>query len=134
MDFLFTFMKWNQRLKKSLPTWLLRTIRDIIESSAFLWKRSYYGQFGEDAVLQNIFRSQAWRRASRTKADTIEKRFGFYVDVGAFAPVQHSNTYWFYRRGWRAHFAGFAAAILTLNLPFPAAKVNWCITVGEFPM
>jgi FkbM family methyltransferase len=26
---------------------------------------------------------------------------GFYVDVGAFSPKQFSNTYYFYRRGWR---------------------------------
>ena len=26
---------------------------------------------------------------------------GFYVDVGAHHPIGHSNTYLFYRRGWR---------------------------------
>jgi hypothetical protein len=26
---------------------------------------------------------------------------GFYVDLGAFDPIRHSNTYAFYRRGWR---------------------------------
>jgi FkbM family methyltransferase len=26
---------------------------------------------------------------------------GFYVDVGAFSPKQSSNTYYFYRKGWR---------------------------------
>jgi len=101
MDFLFTLMKWNQRLKKLLPRWLLQTIRDIVESMPFLWKRSYYGQFGEDAVLQNIFRQKAWRQAAKDKAEKIKNSAGFYVDIGAFAPLQHSNTYWFYRRGWR---------------------------------
>jgi FkbM family methyltransferase len=101
MDLLFTLMKWNQRLKKSLPGWLLRAIRDFIESLAFLWKRSYYSQFGEDAVLQNIFRQKAWRQAAKSKATKVENVPGFYVDIGAFAPCQHSNTYWFYKRGWR---------------------------------
>lgn len=101
MDFLFTLMKWNQRLKKLLPGWLLQFIRDLVESLTFLWKRAYYGQFGEDAVLQNIFRQMAWRKASKEKAEKIENSPGFYVDIGAFAPFQHSNTYWFYRRGWR---------------------------------
>lgn len=94
-------MKWNQRLKKSLPPGLLNLIRTGVESSAFLWKRRYYGQFGEDAVLQNIFRARAWHRAIKENAGKIQKHRGFYVDVGAFAPVQHSNTYWFYRQGWR---------------------------------
>ena len=101
MDLLFTLMKWNQRLKKLLPGWLLKSARDLVESLAFLWKRSYYGQFGEDAVLQNIFRQKAWREAAKSKASAIRNAPGFYVDIGAFAPCQHSNTYWFYRRGWR---------------------------------
>jgi len=29
------------------------------------------------------------------------KRTGFYVDVGAHHPFYLSNTFWFYRRGWR---------------------------------
>ena len=66
-----------------------------------LWRQNYYGQFGEDAVLQSIFREMAWRQASRDNAAKISKQIGFYVDIGAFAPIQHSNTYWFYRRGWR---------------------------------
>ncbi len=100
MDLLFTLMKWNQRLKRSLPSSLVRMMRDVVESLPFLWKRKYYGQFGEDAVLQNIFREKAWRQAAISKAAKIHSGRGFYVDIGAFAPIQHSNTYWFYRRGW----------------------------------
>lgn len=44
-----------------------------------------YSQYGEDAVMLNVFRNQ--------------KR-GVYVDVGAYHPVQYSNTYAFYKRGW----------------------------------
>jgi FkbM family methyltransferase len=29
------------------------------------------------------------------------KKAGFYVDVGAHHPMRFSNTYFFYRRGWR---------------------------------
>jgi FkbM family methyltransferase len=45
-----------------------------------------YSQEGEDLILQRIFE----------KRDT-----GFYVDVGAHHPKRFSNTYKFYRRGWR---------------------------------
>jgi FkbM family methyltransferase len=30
-----------------------------------------------------------------------QKRHGFYVDIGAHHPFYLSNTFWFYRNGWR---------------------------------
>ena len=45
-----------------------------------------YSQEGEDMILQRIF---------------ADKSHGFYVDVGAHHPRRFSNTYLFYRRGWR---------------------------------
>lgn len=45
-----------------------------------------YSQQGEDMLLRNLFEGQT---------------NGFYVDVGAHHPVRFSNTYHFYRRGWR---------------------------------
>jgi FkbM family methyltransferase len=101
MDLLWVLTKWNQRLKRLLPGVFVQLTRDVVESLEFLWKRKYYGQFGEDAVLQNIFREIAWQQAFKSKATKIQAHRGFYIDVGAFAPIQHSNTYWFYKRGWR---------------------------------
>lgn len=45
-----------------------------------------YGQDGEDLILDRMLGPQP---------------SGFYVDVGAHHPVRFSNTYLFYRRGWR---------------------------------
>jgi FkbM family methyltransferase len=45
-----------------------------------------YSQEGEDIVLQRIFSQQ---------------KTGFYVDVGAHHPMRFSNTYNFYKQGWR---------------------------------
>lgn len=45
-----------------------------------------FSQEGEDMVLSRIF---------------SDKRTGFYVDVGAHHPMRFSNTYSFYKRGWR---------------------------------
>lgn len=45
-----------------------------------------YAQHGEDVVLNRAFKHQ---------------QNGFYVDVGAAGPVQHSVTKLFYDRGWR---------------------------------
>ena len=48
--------------------------------------RKAYSQEGEDLVLKRIFG---------------RKRNGFYVDVGAHHPQRFSNTYFFYKQGWR---------------------------------
>ena len=48
--------------------------------------RRYYSQFGEDAVLSEIF--------------ARKKKRGTYVDIGCYHPRKHSNTYLFYKRGW----------------------------------
>jgi FkbM family methyltransferase len=45
-----------------------------------------YGQDGEDLILNRLLEGQMQ---------------GFYVDVGAHHPVRFSNTYMFYKRGWR---------------------------------
>lgn len=45
-----------------------------------------YSQDGEDLILDRLLERQAQ---------------GFYVDVGAHHPVRFSNTYLFYKRGWR---------------------------------
>jgi len=45
-----------------------------------------FSQEGEDLILSHMFAG---------------KRDGFYVDVGAYHPMRFSNTYLFYRMGWR---------------------------------
>lgn len=49
-----------------------------------------FSQAGEDLVIRNFF----YDRLSRGDK-------GFYVDIGAFHPYRHSNTYYLYRAGWR---------------------------------
>jgi FkbM family methyltransferase len=51
---------------------------------------TYYGFHAEDAVILELF---------RTGGD-IERK-GFYVDIGAYKPVDYSLTYRFYEHGWR---------------------------------
>lgn len=58
---------------------------DSIEQLKHL--RISYSQFAEDLILTNIL--------------GYEKTDGFYVDVGCFEPIQFSNTFIFYQRGWR---------------------------------
>ena len=48
--------------------------------------RLCFSQEGEDMVLSRLF---------------LHQRAGFYVDIGAHHPQKYSNTYSFYRQGWR---------------------------------
>ncbi|MCB9317245.1 MAG: FkbM family methyltransferase [Lewinellaceae bacterium] len=47
-----------------------------------------YSQDGEDIVLLSFFEER-------------KNYIGFYVDVGAHHPVRFSNTFLFYKKGWR---------------------------------
>jgi FkbM family methyltransferase len=67
---------------------MLRNVRQRIRSF-FTWapyQLVSYSQEGEDLILARIFGLQ---------------KSGFYVDVGAHHPQRFSNTYLFYRKGWR---------------------------------
>ena len=44
-----------------------------------------YSQFGEDKVLRSL----------------LNEPFGNYLDIGAGHPKRNSNSYYFYKRGWR---------------------------------
>ncbi|WP_084182646.1 FkbM family methyltransferase [Nevskia soli] len=50
------------------------------------WARKSYAQEGEDLVVDRLFDGH-----SR----------GFYVDIGAHHPFRFSNTFFFYRKGWK---------------------------------
>lgn len=55
-------------------------------SQQFPHPRRSYAQDGEDLILERLI----------TKASP-----GFYVDIGAHHPFRFSNTYLFYRKGWK---------------------------------
>ena len=48
--------------------------------------RTYYSQFGEDAVLKELI-------GKRPQKST-------YLDIGCYHPKKHSNTYFLYKLGW----------------------------------
>jgi FkbM family methyltransferase len=50
------------------------------------WATLSYSQEGEDIILDNVFEG---------------KRNGLFVDVGAHHPHRFSNTFFFYKLGWR---------------------------------
>ena len=48
--------------------------------------KAHTGQYGEDVIIKKLFESK--------------KKNGFYVDLGANHPFEHSNTAWFWLNGW----------------------------------
>lgn len=65
-----------------LPERIIRFIQDYING----YYKLSYSQEGEDMILNRLFG---------------ECKPGFYVDVGAHHPKKYSNTFFFYKRGWR---------------------------------
>jgi len=53
----------------------------------FRHKKSY-SQDGEDVVLASFY-------------ENMKNYRGFYVDIGAHHPVRFSNTWMFYKNGWK---------------------------------
>ena len=72
-------------LKKVLVSMTPDFIKYEIEKPYLLANQSY-SQEGEDLILNRFLDN---------------KKNGFYVDVGAHHPYRFSNTYFFYKRGWR---------------------------------
>jgi FkbM family methyltransferase len=64
----------------------LKFFDSLSQKKSDLYAISSYSQEGEDMILRRIFEG---------------KRNGFYVDVGAHHPRRFSNTYYFYKEGWR---------------------------------
>ena len=65
---------------------LRRAAIDALDRITDIYGTKSYSQEGEDMILRRLFEG---------------KSNGFYVDVGAHHPRRFSNTFYFYRRGWR---------------------------------
>ena len=100
-------------LKKIIPTswhYVLSNMKRRIFGYA------QYAQFGEDAVLLEIFKD-------------VPK--GVYVDVGAHHPYRYSNTYLLYKRGWHGvNIDPNSHTIALFNKARPA-DTNICTGVGR---
>jgi len=59
---------------------------DATTDSGKSYFKQSYAQEGEDILIDRILNNQ---------------KQGFFIDVGAHHPMRFSNTYYFYRKGWR---------------------------------
>ncbi len=74
---------------KITPKKILNIYQETIKkqlSELDIYSTLSYSQEGEDLILKRIFEGQ---------------KTGFYVDVGAHHPKRFSNTFLFYKAGWR---------------------------------
>lgn len=85
-----------------------------------------YSQEGEDMILRRIFDG---------------KSNGFYVDVGAHHPKRFSNTYYFYKAGWRGiNIDAMPGSMVSfnktrprdINLDIPVMRQNNKLTYYQF--
>ena len=61
-----------------------RMLHNIYIKNNFFIKKKTYSMNKEDVFINNYFK----------------KKIGFFVDVGAYHPLELSNTYLLYKRGW----------------------------------
>ncbi len=73
-------------LKSVLPERCIKKLSYIKNNYFDGYALKSYSQEGEDIILRRIFENQ---------------KTGFYVDIGAHHPKRFSNTYIFYKEGWR---------------------------------
>ncbi len=72
--------------KKIIPDKFYKYLVSFYNEKFLDYSNKSYSQEGEDLILRRIFE---------------DKKKGFYVDVGAHHPKRFSNTYLFYKSGWR---------------------------------
>lgn len=66
----------------------MRFKKFLIKVLEYIRYKKSYSQDGEDVVLHSFF-------------EGFNDYKGFYVDIGAHHPFRFSNTYFFYKRGWK---------------------------------
>jgi len=76
----------KENIKKYTPKKLLDLFLKIYRNYFGGYSKKSYSQEGEDLILMRIFEKQ---------------KIGFYLDVGAHHPKRFSNTYLFYKKGWK---------------------------------
>lgn len=101
-----------------LPDRLRAALRYVRNEILDGYAQRSYAQEGEDRILERVFE---------------RRREGFYVDVGAHHPKRFSNTYLFYRRGWRGINIEPDPRAVTLFNRFRPEDVNLGTAISERP-
>ncbi|MDO8843289.1 FkbM family methyltransferase [Methylicorpusculum sp.] len=97
---------------------MIQSLKNLTRNFLGLWWQSTCSQEGEDLVLAKIFNA---------------RKSGFYVDVGAHHPMRFSNTYKFYKRGWRGINIEPNPEVIGLFKKFRSRDINLNIGIGKKP-
>ena len=76
----------------------IRMLHNVYIKNNFFFKKKTYSMNGEDIFINNYFKN----------------KIGFYVDVGAYHPLELSNTCLLHERGW----SGINIDINTLSIDY----------------
>ena len=107
--------KFLRKLRFEKGSWIYEFSKSVYRSVGKVTKiEASYASFGEDRVLSKY----------------LKEMDGSYIDVGAGAPINGSNTYMFYERGWRGVTIDPIISITKLHLKKrPLDKqINACVT------
>ncbi len=108
----------KEKIKKVTPEFvkhLYRRLDDFIKWDSYFQKS--WSQEGEDMVLSRFFEGN--------------KNIGFFVDIGAHHPCKYSNTYKFYRKGWRGINIDAAPGSMKLFNKKRPLDINLEIAISE---
>lgn len=97
----------------------LRHIKGGLSGPFDMYASQCYSQEGEDMVLRRIFGDRPVP--------------GFYIDVGAHHPRRFSNTYLFYKQGWRGINVEPNPAVSGLFRRERPADINLTIAISDAP-
>jgi FkbM family methyltransferase len=104
-------------IKKLIPN---RYYSSVIEWKNLIfdvYATKSYSQEGEDMILRRIFEEK--------------RRVGFYVDVGAHHPKRFSNTWYFYKKGWRGINIDAMPGSMKLFKKMRARDINLEIAISD---
>lgn len=116
----------SKSIKKNIPEpikYLVKYFVHCMNFDPFICRS--YSQEGEDLILKRLF----------------NKQDGFYVDVGAHHPRRFSNTFLFYKKGWKGINIDAMPGSMKLfkeqrsrdiNLEIPIAKEHKALTYFQF--
>jgi FkbM family methyltransferase len=76
-----------------------------------------YSRSGEDLIIEEFFRNQ---------------QSGFYVDIGAYHPINHSNSYKYYLKGWRGINIDPNKKAIELFHQVKPQDINLHMAIGDF--
>ncbi len=107
-----------QQISRLANQFLPSALDRFLRAYAHRLGRRSFSQEGEDLILARMFEKVT---------------AGFYVDVGAHHPFRFSNTYLFYRRGWKGINIDAMPGAMDLFKKFRPRDINLELGVGSVP-